>query len=181
MTKLMLTKQLGNWGLGIGLNGKEKVTSFTQGGSNEGYKCILFAYLEIGQGAVVMTNGDHGSPLFNEILRAIAREYGWPDYQLTEKAVAQVDPASYQSYIGEYDSGGIPVTITTEAGQLYILASPLGPQRVRLYPFAENRFFILNDNIEVDIDVNFIKDKQGNVTELQSQAAGETVTAKKMK
>jgi hypothetical protein len=33
-----------------------------------------------GQGAVVMTNSDNGSQLINEVLRAIAREYGWTNY-----------------------------------------------------------------------------------------------------
>ena len=47
---------------------------------------MLFAYREGGRGAIVMTNGDRGSALANEILRAISAEYGWPDYRVQEKA-----------------------------------------------------------------------------------------------
>ncbi len=177
MTKQMLTKQMGDYGLGIGLGGKEKITTFSHGGSNEGFRCMLFAYVESGQGAVVMTNGDRGSSLASEILRSIARAYGWPDYQPTEKTVAPVNPEIYPAYVGKYDAGGSTVTISTEAGRLYILAPPLGPQRVALYPSAESRFFVLEDNLEI----SFVKDAQGTVTDLQALAGGNTMTAKRVK
>ena len=38
---------------------------------------MLFGYLEGGRAAVVMTNGDRGGALANEILRSIAAEYGF--------------------------------------------------------------------------------------------------------
>ena len=177
MTRQMLTRQMGDYGLGLGLGGKEKITTFSHGGSNEGFKCMLFAYLESGQGAVVMTNGDRGSGLGSEILRAIAREYGWPDYQPTEKTVAQINPDVYPSYVGQYDVSGVSITISTEAGRLYILAPPLGPQRLQLYPSAEGQFFILEDNLEA----RFVKDAQGNVTEMQVRAGGNSMTGKKAK
>ncbi len=177
MTRQMLTKQVGDYGLGIGLGGKEKITTFSHGGSNEGFRCMLFAYLESGQGAVVMTNGDRGSGVASEILRAIAREYGWPDYQPTEKTVAPINPEVYPSYVGKYEVSGASVTISTEAGRLYVLAPPLGPQRIQLYPSAEDQFFMLEDNLEF----RFVKDAQGGVTELQVRAGGNVMTGKKAK
>jgi CubicO group peptidase (beta-lactamase class C family) len=177
MTRQMLTKQLGGYGLGLWLGGRETVTNFSHAGQNEGFTCILVAYLDTGQGAVIMTNGDRGSGLFNEILRAIAREYGWPDYQPTEKTVADVNPAVYRSYVGEYDANGIRATITTDGEQLFAFASPLGPQRVRLYPSAEDRFFLLDQ----DVDLTFVKDTQGHVTEMRALANGQAVTAIRVK
>jgi CubicO group peptidase (beta-lactamase class C family) len=173
MTRQMLTKQRGGYGLGLWLGGRETVTNFSHAGQNEGFTCILVAYLDTGQGAVIMTNGDRGSGLFNEILRAIAREYGWPDYQPTEKTVADVNPAVYRSYVGEYDANGIRATITTDGEQLFAFASPLGPQRVRLYPSAEDRFFLLDQGVEM----TFVKDTQGHVTEMRALANGQVVTA----
>jgi len=79
MTRQMLSRQLGGYGMGLWLGGKEQVTNFSHAGANEGFTCVMFASLDTGQGAVVMTNGDRGSGLFNEILRAIAHEYGWHD------------------------------------------------------------------------------------------------------
>src|SRR5688572_3347552 len=101
--KLMLTKQLNGYGFGAWLGGGAQVTTFSHGGSNEGYRCMLFAYVATGQGAVVMTNGDGGDGLFNEVMRAIAHEYDWPDYRPTEKTVAQIDRVIYQMYVGRYD------------------------------------------------------------------------------
>jgi CubicO group peptidase (beta-lactamase class C family) len=177
MTRQMLTKQLGGYGLGLWLGGREKVTNFSHAGQNEGFTCILVAYLDTGQGAVIMTNGDRGSGLFNEILRAIAREYGWPDYQQTEKTIADVNPAVYRSYVGEYDANGIRTTISTDGERLFALASPLGPQRVRLYPSAEDRFFLLDQ----DVDLTFVKDTQGHVTEMRVLANTQAMTARRVK
>jgi CubicO group peptidase (beta-lactamase class C family) len=177
MTRQMLTKQLGGYGLGLWLGGKDEITNFSHAGQNEGFTCILVAYLDTGRGAVVMTNGDRGSGLFNEILRAIAREYGWPDYHPTEKTVADVNPAAYQSYVGEYDANGIPATISTDGKQLFVITPPLGPRRVRLFPSAGDRFFLL----EQDVDLTFVKDPEGRVTGMQAMTNGQTLTAKRVK
>src|SRR5437660_2665831 len=177
MTRQLVAKQRGGYGLGLELGGTEKVTNFSHAGQNEGFTCILVAYLDTGQGAVIMTNGDRGSGLFNEILRAIAREYGWPDYQSTEQAGPDINPAVYRSYVGEYDANGIRATISTYGEQLFAFALPLGPQRVRLYPSAEDRFFLLDQ----DLDLTFVKDTQGHVTEMRALSNGQAVTAIRVK
>lgn len=81
----MLTEVLGGYGLGLGLKSTDGHKSFSHGGGNEGFRCFLFAYREGGRGAIVMTNGDRGSGVVDEILRSISAEYGWPDYRVTEK------------------------------------------------------------------------------------------------
>ena len=81
----MLTKVLGDYGLGLALAETGGQKSFSHGGSNAGFQCMMFGYVEGGRGAVVMTNGDRGGALAAEILRSIAAEYGWPDYQVAEK------------------------------------------------------------------------------------------------
>lgn len=176
MTQQMLTKQKDNYGLGLSLGGREKVISFSHGGSNEGFKCILFAYMETGQGAVVMTNGDRGSSLATEILRAIGREYGWPEQPSNEKTLAPETPDLYPGYAGKYNVNGTTATITTQGGQLYLSAPPLGPNSVRLYPTLDTKFFILEDNLEV----TFVKDAQGGVNEIQVRMGGGTIAAKRI-
>ena len=44
-----------------------------------GYRNMFIAYPAGGFGAVVMTNGDQGYDLINEIMEALAREYDWPE------------------------------------------------------------------------------------------------------
>ncbi len=52
---------------------------------------------------MVMTNSDRGSSLVDELLRSIAREYGWVDYLPKEKVLAHVDPKIYSFYAGQYE------------------------------------------------------------------------------
>ena len=76
----MLTVQIGNWGLGVALDGEGDVIRFAHGGTAIGFQCYMVAYRARGQGAVVMTNGDRGDHLCVELLHSLARTYGWPDY-----------------------------------------------------------------------------------------------------
>jgi len=124
----------------------------------------------------VMTNGDAGDNLFNEILRSISREYGWPDYQPIEKAVTRVDPAGFRSYVGRYDASGLRTIISSAKGHLYLVAQPLGPRPLKLYPSGGDRFFMLDR----DVEVSFIKDARGNVTGLEARSPGQIMTATKV-
>jgi len=85
----MLTPGIGNWGLGLGISGKGETKSFSHGGSNKGYICELFAYVNGGKGAAVMTNSDSGGDLAGEILRSISAVYGWADYKPKEVTIAK--------------------------------------------------------------------------------------------
>jgi Domain of unknown function (DUF3471) len=154
------------------------MTSFSHGGSNEGFTCILVAYVNTGQGAVVMTNSDNGPPLFNEILRAISQEYNWKDYRPRERTVAQIDPATLASYAGQYDANGTSVTVSLQAGQLSIQALPMGPSPIKLYPSSEDRLFVVESDA---FEVRFVKDQQGKVSELQIQAGPDRATATRVK
>jgi CubicO group peptidase (beta-lactamase class C family) len=78
MARQMLTPS--GQGLGPQTGGRKENPYFAHSGSNEGYKCYFVAYNN-GDGAVIMTNGDSGAHLANDILRTIAYEYKWPDFQ----------------------------------------------------------------------------------------------------
>jgi hypothetical protein len=76
--------------------------SFLFNGGNVGYSCQLFAYAHRGQGAVVMTNSDSGMVLKDEILRAIAAEYGWPDYHPAVKPAVALNDDELKRRAGRY-------------------------------------------------------------------------------
>jgi CubicO group peptidase (beta-lactamase class C family) len=81
MINEMLTPGIEDFGLGLFLGEKADARrSFYHGGGNEGIRNMMFAYTSTGQGAIVMTNSDNGQALIDEVLRAIAREYGWTNY-----------------------------------------------------------------------------------------------------
>jgi len=175
MAAQMLRTQLAPSGLGIVVNAETQ--RFEHGGANEGFRCQLVGYLGKGQGAVVMTNGDRGGALVSEILRGVAREYGWPDYRTEERALAEVNPEIYGTYSGEYKTN-FTITVTAESGRLYLQAPPLGPERVELFPESETGFFTLSENIKI----TFVKDERGAVKELIAQPpGGQALKAAKVK
>jgi len=74
----MLTPQIDDRGLGPLVYYEDGDLSYImQPGANDGYKSILVAYPQRGQGVVILTNGDNGGYLWREILNSISIEYGW--------------------------------------------------------------------------------------------------------
>lgn len=159
MTKQMLTKTAGSFGLGIEVDGAGDAASFSHGGANEGFRTSLFAYTSTGQGAVIMTNGENGDKLIGEVMRSMSREYGWSEYKATEKAVVQVDPGVYKAYVGEYSIGQAKALVTTDAGRLFIQAAPLGPAPIELLPHTATSYFMIDSDFVIDFD----KDQAGEM------------------
>lgn len=136
--RAMLTKLLYDYGLGIGLEDKSGRKSFSHSGGNAGYNCNLFGYLEGGEGVVVMTNGDNGWPLIEEIMRSISAEYRWADYK--QRKVMQVAPDTLRSYSGRYVfPSKKEIAVTYEDGKLF--ASYMGGEKFELLPETPTDFF----------------------------------------
>jgi CubicO group peptidase (beta-lactamase class C family) len=76
LARLMLTRQIDDFGLGFSLP-SEGIFRFQHGGSNAGYRCHLVLSVESGDGVVIMTNGNSGEKVINEVFQAIALAYGW--------------------------------------------------------------------------------------------------------
>lgn len=94
----MLKPQRGTYGLGVVVSGRGADVTFGHGGSNRGFRMSFVGYTATGQGAVVMTNGDGGGPLIDEILRALAMLYVWPDHgerwRVGDAGGVEIDDAS---------------------------------------------------------------------------------------
>jgi CubicO group peptidase (beta-lactamase class C family) len=178
MAKQMLTRQIGNWGLGFGLENQGQTAHFGHGGANEGYRCELEAYTDSGEGVAIMTNSDSGGDLYSELLRSIAKEYNWPDFHPIEHTLLKVNPETFQSYVGTYEIQGLgKLTVTLNANQLYIQAEPLGAEPIALFPESETNFFVLNS------DLTFSFGKQGAngpINSLTVHAGPQTFEAKKV-
>jgi CubicO group peptidase (beta-lactamase class C family) len=133
----MLTKLLYDYGLGVGLGEKSGRKSFSHSGGNAGFNGFLFGYLD-GDGVVVMTNGDNGWPLIEEIMRSISAEYRWPDYK--QRNVIPVEPAVLQGYAGRYVfPSKTEIAVSYEGGKL--LASYMGEKKFELLPETPDAFF----------------------------------------
>ncbi len=139
--KAMATAVKPGYGLGLSLQGYGPSAGYGHGGSNEGFKCQMIAYIERGQGAVIMTNGDAGGRLAGEILRAVAREYGWPTMKAQERKVVSIAPEALASLVGKYElRPGKVISVVLEGATLFVVD---GSQRIELHPESDVRFFEL--------------------------------------
>src|SRR3989440_5024576 len=78
-----------------------------------------------------------------------------------ERKEVKVDPKIYDSYVGEYQlAPTFTVTITSENGKL--MAQATGQSKFELFPTSETDFYLK----VAPATVTFVKDAQGNVTEL---------------
>jgi CubicO group peptidase (beta-lactamase class C family) len=176
----MLTVQYESMGLGLPLWHEGKDFRFMHGGSNAGFKCVLVAYPERGQGAAIMTNGDQGSNLYQEILRSLSDEYGWKDFKPRVKVVASVSEEIYESYVGTYELNKVrQIKITREGSRLFadpIFVVPSGSAKCEIYPEFEALFFMT----QTDQIIMFIKNREGKVTGLIHEDRGRKMKAVKL-
>lgn len=180
-TDQMLRRQIENWGLGFSVEGEGDSARFSHVGDTMGYKCSLVMYQNSGQGVAIMTNSDRGDRLISEIVRSVAREYGWTDYQPKEKTIVRIDPKVYDDYVGEYQfefSSDFTLTVGTEAGNLTTeLKQPTGTSKTEMYPESETKFF----RKDVDVEITFVKDETGRVTNLIFRQDGQDLRVKRIK
>ncbi len=167
LTKQMLTRQVGDWGLGLSLVNSGPAARFSHSGSNTGYECNLEAYLDVGQGAVVMTNGAQGWRLAREILWSIAREYDWPEYPYTpeRKSSVPLKAATLNDYVGAYriaTAADVVIKVSRDGERLF--ASAGGTAGAELYPQSDRQFFVVEDAITL----TFVRDEGGRVSEIRS-------------
>lgn len=131
----MLAARLGGYGLGVFVRGQGKEFEFYHGGDNTGFHCFMIMFPELGQGAVIMTNGDHGTQLYDEILHGLANAYDWPDLKTIRSAVVDVDSARLSDLAGSYEVAGLGnVPLTLEDGQLHVPDILGDGHAIPLYP-----------------------------------------------
>jgi CubicO group peptidase (beta-lactamase class C family) len=137
------------YGFGVALGQRGHAVRFWHSGANSGYKCLFETYPELGQGLVIMTNGDGGLRLIGEIQRAVAQEYDWPDGRAEQHTLAAtINPAALGAYTGVYlFSGLFQFTITQQNGKLYVQYPPFGDAPQELLAESETRFFMTSQPV----------------------------------
>jgi hypothetical protein len=139
MAREMLKPGMNKWGLGIETGGAPDHPYFTHSGANDGFQCDLVAY-DNDDGAVIMTNSDNGGQLMGEVLRTIAYEYRWPDFQPAQQTITKIDPKILDRYVGGYRlNPNIVITISREGEHLY--AQLTGQPKAEIFPKSEREFF----------------------------------------
>ncbi len=146
MTRTMLTPLLNDYALGLQLQDKGK--AFGHGGSNMGFKSALVAFVEKGDGAVILTNGDNGGELAAGLLRAIAHEYKWAGNQTVVRPTVTLTPEARKALVGQYKISGLgDFHVAERDGQLMIALRP--GQWEPLYAQSDKLLFILSRNLEI--------------------------------
>jgi CubicO group peptidase (beta-lactamase class C family) len=174
MARQMVRPGMNNWGLGPETGGGKDHPYFTHSGANEGFQCDFVAY-DNGDGAVIMTNSDAGGQLATEILRTIAYEYKWPDFQPTEQTVTQADPKVLDRYVGGYSlSPGAVLTVTREGDQMY--AQLTGQPRLEIFPKSDREFFLK----VVDAQLTFEVGADGKASQVTLHQNGMDHTAARL-
>lgn len=122
-----------------------------------------------------MMNANRAMPLAQELFRAVAREYNWPDYLQPERVLAKVDPTVYQKYAGLYElDDGFKITMTAEEGRLW--AQGQGQSKFELLPESETKYFSDNGILH-----RFELDERGAVSAVIIEQGGRTMRAKRVK
>jgi CubicO group peptidase (beta-lactamase class C family) len=75
----MLQPGAGNYGLGFSIEGHGSNRYFLHPGANLGFLSFFFAY-EKGDGVVLMANNQYSKALMLEVIRALAKQYGWTEF-----------------------------------------------------------------------------------------------------
>ena len=174
MTRQMLTPGMGHWGLGLEIGGSDADPYFSHGGANEGFRNNFAAYEKNGEGVFVMTSGDNGGQIADEVMHSVANEYQWPDFKPTVRTAIHVDPKVLASYEGTYELlKGFDLVVTLEDGQLMTQAT--GQGKVPIFAETETKFF----PTVIPAEIEFVKDDQGKVTSLVLHQGGHDMKAPK--
>ncbi len=170
----MLTPQGGGpVGLGPFLSGTGTARRFEHGGVNAGFNCKFVAYVDGGQGAIVMTNSDSGGALCEEILNAVAVAYGWPNYLPPEREIIQLDDKALATLVGNYSLGFFGEVKVERREHTLFAISPQGESE--LYFESPTKF----STDDPSVTGHFARDAQGHVAEVILKFGGEDIHAKK--
>lgn len=158
--RMMVTPHVGMHGLGPVGGGKTSRKYFTHGGSNAGYRCLLVAY-EDGEGAAIMTSGDNGGAIMEEVIRGIASIYQWPDFAPPVRTLATVKPGVLDKLIGVYQLDDKSLFVVRRSGAR-LVGHVVGHAPSEMLPSAQNALFAR----EYDVEAVFVTDPNGAINSI---------------
>jgi CubicO group peptidase (beta-lactamase class C family) len=122
MTRELLTDRTSNYGLGLALTGTGASRTFGHNGRDAGFDALLLAFMETGQGIVLMINANDNSRMLSRIVEAAGRKYHWPKRSSSEPAaVTRMAPdIPLETVTGRYElSNNNMLTLATRDGRLF--------------------------------------------------------------
>ncbi len=148
MARKMFNAGTKDWGLGPALSGNEENLRFGHDGANEGFQSTMIAYAKRGEGIVVLTNGDQGRRLADEIVRAAAVQYGWTELIVPPVAEFPLSATEIGRASGLFEGGGLSVYLDAREDGLF--AQTGGPRPERLVPLSPVQFRTSASGMEIE-------------------------------
>lgn len=137
--RAMLTPVRDVAGLGFFMQNVDGPVYFGHNGADEGFQAMLVASRDGGYGAAVMVNSDNGAALAQEILRAIAQEYGWEGYVDPPVTAVELTEEELAGYAGRFAIGPHQVaTVYVQDGGLWV--HPTLDETARMIPLGDDQF-----------------------------------------
>jgi len=147
-------------------------TIFRHGGWDEGFVAELILFTATGKGAVVMINSNEGHPLIAELVRAIGKEFDWPESPNSNAAVSLSDLSEYAGVFETEHSQQFRIRTVADGLQLEVDTQP----PVNFEASSKTNFFSKSVNTTLAFEVN-----GDEVTALTVHQGGVAVSAKKHK
>jgi len=144
------------------------------GGGINGFRTNIARYVDDDVCIIVLGN-IHTAPVDKISMDLAAVVFG-EEYEVPKERVAvEVDPRIYDVYVGQYElAPDLIATVTKENNRLFAQAT--GQPKFELYPESETKFFAR----VADIQVTFVKNEEGEVTQLIVHQEGKDSPARKI-
>jgi CubicO group peptidase (beta-lactamase class C family) len=141
MASKMTTPYLKDAEAGLGLFANKRGSEVYVGhdGADEGFQAILTFNRDKGYGAAVMANSDRGINLAGEIVRGLAKDYGWDSYLPQPVTTVTLSPAELLPLVGRYKIGSNDtLSLSMRDGRLYGIR-PYG-EEYELFAVSRDQF-----------------------------------------
>jgi CubicO group peptidase (beta-lactamase class C family) len=167
--EMMMTPFKNDYAYGLVINSLLSRKQVSHGGGINGFNTFLTRFPDEKVTVTVLRNADFGRLGPAPIAHAMAAILFGEKYELPRERVAiKIDPAIYDSYVGQYEvEPNFILTFTREGDRL--MAQAGGQPKMELFPESETKFFLK----VVDAQVTFVKDDKGKVTHLILHQGGE--------
>ncbi len=156
----MLTPQKVMNGIGIGffLESKGDSARFGHNGWDEGFVANFIAYRKLGKGVVIMVNSNEGYEIMDELIRAIAKEYNWPDFTRTGRQSSEAT-GDIEPFVGTYKSSdSVEIKIINLNNRLQLVYQNQNP--LPLVLSKEKFYYTPSMNFKIFLDKNELRFEQ---------------------
>ena len=165
-------------GLGFFIEKHGNALYFGHGGADEGFRAELLVSRDKGYGVAVMVNSDNGQ-ILREVIRGVAREYGWDEFLPAPYEIISLDAAKLATFSGRYqvnpDRVLTIISSITKTGPHAIAmlnALPTGEAPFALLPISETNFIRRDSQLKY----NFVRPEGSSTGDYQLQIVGQEGT-----